>query len=89
MGLIHIAVICFRAKLYVCFVGPTLLFAYTDSDEKVIEKFYACSACRDRKDCQFYQVYGKVVSEEKKKMREEIYHQDNKMNLHFKYRLKE
>ena len=65
--------------------GPTLLFAQTDSEGDVTDKFYACSACRDRKDCQFYQQYDKSVSEEKKRLREEIYVTANEYNKHYQY----
>ena len=35
-----------------CPHGPTSLFVrYTDKD---VVKFYACSACRDRKECNFF-----------------------------------
>lgn len=66
-------------------LGPTLLFVQTDSDGSVLEKFYACSACRDRKDCQFYQPYTKSVSAEKKKLRDEIYLTANEGNKDYKY----
>jgi len=69
----------------VCPHGPTLLFVQTDSDGSVLEKFYACSACRDRKDCQFYQPYTKSVSAEKKKLRDEIYLTANEGNKDYKY----
>ncbi|XP_034940020.1 rRNA N6-adenosine-methyltransferase ZCCHC4 [Chelonus insularis] len=36
-----------------CAHGPTLLFQRTYNDNK-IKYFYACSACRDRKLCNFY-----------------------------------
>lgn len=38
-----------------CKHGPTLLFhRQPNVQNKKIEKFYACSACRNRKECSFY-----------------------------------
>lgn len=39
-----------------CAHGPTLLFESTSKDTS--QKFFACSACRDRKDCSFYLEYN-------------------------------
>lgn len=38
-----------------CPHGPTLLFERFTKASKSQERFYACSACRDRKDCNFFQ----------------------------------
>ncbi|XP_013389825.1 zinc finger CCHC domain-containing protein 4 [Lingula anatina] len=38
-----------------CPHGPTLLFEKYDKEGKYGKQFYACSACRDRKDCNFFQ----------------------------------
>lgn len=38
-----------------CPHGPTLLFESTSQETSV--KFFACSACRNRDDCSFYQEY--------------------------------
>ncbi|EFN79182.1 zinc finger CCHC domain-containing protein 4 [Harpegnathos saltator] len=47
-----------------CPHGPTLLFnRYIDGES---EKFYACSACRDRKLCNFYLTYGQELSKSEK-----------------------
>ncbi|KAF4533192.1 hypothetical protein B566_EDAN001734 [Ephemera danica] len=45
-----------------CPHGPTLLFEYKGKSRQRIQKFYACSACRDRKDCSFYLEFGKPLS---------------------------
>ncbi|XP_063096632.1 rRNA N6-adenosine-methyltransferase ZCCHC4 isoform X2 [Cavia porcellus] len=38
-----------------CPHGPTLLFVKVNQGKEETRKFYACSACRDRKDCNFFQ----------------------------------
>lgn len=35
--------------------GPTLLFEKVCKGGEKGRRFYACSACRDRKDCKFFQ----------------------------------
>lgn len=35
--------------------GPTLLFEKVGKGGEKGRRFYACSACRDRKDCKFFQ----------------------------------
>ena len=40
-----------------------------DTPEK--QEYYACSACRDRKDCDFFQLVGEKVSEARKLARAE------------------
>lgn len=57
-----------------CPHGPTLLFERfvgkeADTPEK--QEYYACSACRDRKDCDFFQLVGEKVSEARKLARAE------------------
>ncbi|KAL2720105.1 rRNA N6-adenosine-methyltransferase ZCCHC4 isoform X1 [Vespula squamosa] len=43
-----------------CAHGPTVLFGkYIDG---TLERFYVCSACRDRKLCRFYLKYGKKLT---------------------------
>jgi len=42
-----------------CIHGPTLLFTRGE------KKFYACSAFRERKECDFYQNHGEVLSQKK------------------------
>lgn len=37
-----------------CVHGPTLLFAKNSTDTEESRKYFACAACRDRKDCAFY-----------------------------------
>lgn len=41
--------------------GPTLLFEKVSRGGKASRRFYACSACRDRKDCNFFQWEGEKV----------------------------
>nr|KAF6432773.1 zinc finger CCHC-type containing 4 [Rousettus aegyptiacus] len=38
-----------------CPHGPTLLFVKVSQGKEETRRFYACSACRDRKDCSFFQ----------------------------------
>ncbi|XP_053528440.1 rRNA N6-adenosine-methyltransferase ZCCHC4 isoform X4 [Artibeus jamaicensis] len=38
-----------------CPHGPTLLFVKVSHGKEETRRFYACSACRDRKDCDFFQ----------------------------------
>ncbi|XP_078669203.1 rRNA N(6)-adenosine-methyltransferase ZCCHC4-like isoform X1 [Branchiostoma floridae x Branchiostoma belcheri] len=45
-----------------CPHGPTLLFERYIRGAPSGEKFYACSACRDRKECSFYLKYGEKMS---------------------------
>ncbi|XP_022105996.1 zinc finger CCHC domain-containing protein 4-like isoform X2 [Acanthaster planci] len=52
--------------------GPTLLFErYASKGHHAKERYYACSACRDRKDCSFFQSADERVSETRSKVREE------------------
>ncbi|KAM3590515.1 uncharacterized protein V6R79_010997 [Siganus canaliculatus] len=46
-----------------CPHGPTLLFEKVCKGSKNARRFYACSACRDRKDCKFFQWEDEKVSE--------------------------
>ncbi|KAF3697522.1 Zinc finger CCHC domain-containing protein 4 [Channa argus] len=46
-----------------CLHGPTLLFEKVGTGGKKGRRFYACSACRDRKDCNFFQWEDEKVSE--------------------------
>ncbi|XP_069781132.1 rRNA N6-adenosine-methyltransferase ZCCHC4 isoform X3 [Narcine bancroftii] len=45
-----------------CPHGPTLLFAKINRKKKEARRFYACAACRDRKDCNFFQWENEKVS---------------------------
>ena len=38
-----------------CIVGPALLFERYVSSQSRPQRYYACSACRSRKECQFFQ----------------------------------
>ncbi|XP_028330590.1 rRNA N(6)-adenosine-methyltransferase ZCCHC4 isoform X2 [Gouania willdenowi] len=52
-----------------CPHGPTLLFEKLSKGGEAPRRFYACSACRDRKDCNFFQWEDEKVSEERLKAR--------------------
>ncbi|KAI2658474.1 rRNA N6-adenosine-methyltransferase ZCCHC4 [Labeo rohita] len=54
-----------------CPHGPALLFEKTGNGEEKGRRFYACSACRDRKDCSFFQWADEKVSEARMLAREE------------------
>uniref|UniRef100_H3CLE3 rRNA N(6)-adenosine-methyltransferase ZCCHC4 n=1 Tax=Tetraodon nigroviridis TaxID=99883 RepID=H3CLE3_TETNG len=53
-----------------CAHGPTLLFEKVSRGGQAGRRFYACSACRDRKDCNFFQWEGEKVSEARRLARE-------------------
>eukprot|EP00092_Neocalanus_flemingeri_P002026 GFUD01002163.1.p1 GENE.GFUD01002163.1~~GFUD01002163.1.p1 ORF type:complete len:515 (+),score=148.04 GFUD01002163.1:179-1723(+) len=47
-----------------CKHGPTLLFSrQVGGMEGIVKKFYACSAYRNRKDCDFYQEAGSKITQ--------------------------
>lgn len=51
-------------------------------------RFYACSACRDRKDCNFFQWEDEKVRELLKAMLEtQGYEGDQRSVVHFEYQL--
>ncbi|NP_001107071.1 rRNA N6-adenosine-methyltransferase ZCCHC4 [Danio rerio] len=55
-----------------CPHGPALLFEKTGhGEEEKGRRFYACSACRDRKDCNFFQWADEKISEARMLAREE------------------
>ncbi|XP_071234170.1 rRNA N(6)-adenosine-methyltransferase ZCCHC4-like isoform X1 [Salvelinus alpinus] len=54
-----------------CVHGPTLLFEKVCKGEEEGRRFYACSACRDRKECNFFQWEDDKVSEARLLAREE------------------
>ncbi|XP_014746964.1 PREDICTED: zinc finger CCHC domain-containing protein 4 [Sturnus vulgaris] len=54
-----------------CPHGPALLFVKTSQGREEGRRFYACSACRDRKDCNFFQWEDEKVSEARLAAREE------------------
>ncbi|XP_067224854.1 rRNA N6-adenosine-methyltransferase ZCCHC4 isoform X2 [Chanodichthys erythropterus] len=54
-----------------CPHGPALLFEKTGKGEEKGRRFYACSACRDRKDCNFFQWADEKISEARMLAREE------------------
>lgn len=49
-----------------CPHGPMLLFERFYKDGRLPQRFYACSASRDRKHCSFFQWEGDIVSEARK-----------------------
>nr|XP_045017071.1 rRNA N6-adenosine-methyltransferase ZCCHC4 isoform X1 [Jaculus jaculus] len=53
-----------------CPHGPTLLFVKMSQGKQETRKFYACSACRDRKDCNFFQWEDEKLSEARLAARE-------------------
>ncbi|XP_042326266.1 rRNA N6-adenosine-methyltransferase ZCCHC4 isoform X2 [Sceloporus undulatus] len=53
-----------------CPHGPTLLFAKIVRGKEEGRRFYACSACRERKDCNFFQWEHEKVSEARLSARE-------------------
>lgn len=54
-----------RLSTYNCVrpLGPALLFVKTSQGKEEGRRFYACSACRDRKDCNFFQWEDEKVRE--------------------------
>ncbi|XP_065591779.1 rRNA N6-adenosine-methyltransferase ZCCHC4 isoform X4 [Cyrtonyx montezumae] len=54
-----------------CPHGPALLFVRTSQGKEEGRRFYACSACRDRKDCNFFQWEDEKVSQTRLAAREE------------------
>ncbi len=62
----------FNAGKRSCLVtGPTLLFERYTAADQVGRRFYACSACRDRRECNFFQHADASVSQASKIAREE------------------
>ncbi|KAJ8390286.1 hypothetical protein AAFF_G00108550 [Aldrovandia affinis] len=55
-----------------CPHGPALLFEKVCKGEQQGRRFYACSACRDRKDCSFFQWEDEKVSEARLMAREQF-----------------
>ncbi|XP_061664778.1 rRNA N6-adenosine-methyltransferase ZCCHC4 isoform X2 [Syngnathoides biaculeatus] len=53
-----------------CPRGPTLLFEKVSKPGQAGRRFYACSACRDRKECNFFQWEDEKVSEARELARE-------------------
>ncbi|XP_069058258.1 rRNA N6-adenosine-methyltransferase ZCCHC4 isoform X1 [Pleurodeles waltl] len=54
-----------------CPHGPTLLFVKFNHGKEEGRRFYACAACRDRKDCSFFQWENEKVSKSTLAAREE------------------
>ena len=58
--------------LYAVQIGPTLLFERF-FEKKEPRRFFACSACRDRKQCPFFYWADQEISEDKRKRWKEAY----------------
>lgn len=52
--------------------GPMLLFERFFKDGKPSAKYYACSACRDKKDCSFFQWENEKISPARKQAHKDI-----------------
>ncbi|XP_051530171.1 rRNA N6-adenosine-methyltransferase ZCCHC4-like isoform X1 [Myxocyprinus asiaticus] len=68
-----------------CPHGPTLLFEKTSNGAGKGRRFYACSACRDRKDCHFFQWEHEKISEARMLAREEQNHSKMPLFTHKEY----
>ncbi|XP_032080316.1 rRNA N6-adenosine-methyltransferase ZCCHC4 [Thamnophis elegans] len=55
-----------------CPHGPTLLFTRTLPGKGKARRFYACSACRERKGCHFFQWEDEQISEARLSAREKF-----------------
>ncbi|KXJ18418.1 rRNA N6-adenosine-methyltransferase ZCCHC4 [Exaiptasia diaphana] len=55
-----------------CPHGPMLLFERFFKDGKPSAKYYACSACRDKKDCSFFQWEKEKISKAREQAHKEI-----------------
>lgn len=49
-----------------------MLFERYYKSRQESRRFYACSTCRDRKDCSFFQWADEIVSDDKLRMRQQI-----------------
>ena len=49
-----------------------MLFERYYKSRQESRRFYACSTCRDRKDCSFFQWADEIVSQDKLRMRQQI-----------------
>ena len=58
--------------LYAVQIGPTLLFERF-FEKKESRRFFACSACRDRKQCPFFFWADQEITEEKRTKWMEVY----------------
>ncbi|KAJ8262121.1 hypothetical protein GJAV_G00162470 [Gymnothorax javanicus] len=67
-------------KAPTCPHGPTLLFERLCTGETQGRRFYACSACRDRKECSFFQWEDEKVSQARLMAREKE-HQSKQPNF--------
>ncbi|XP_038647395.1 rRNA N6-adenosine-methyltransferase ZCCHC4 [Scyliorhinus canicula] len=61
-----------EARAPQCPHGPTLLFVKVKHKKQEARRFYACAACRDRKDCNFFQWEDEKVSKARQLAREEF-----------------
>lgn len=60
-------------KILFSTLGPCLLFErYASNGSKTGRRFYACSACRDRKECSFFQWADDDMPKERQRRWQEI-----------------
>ncbi|XP_072109042.1 rRNA N6-adenosine-methyltransferase ZCCHC4 isoform X5 [Mobula birostris] len=74
-----------ESKAPLCPHGPTLLFAKINHKEQKGRRFYACAACRDRKDCNFFQWENEKVSAARQLAREEFNRSRQPLFTHKQY----
>lgn len=75
----------FASLCIVNIVGPGLLFQKFNDGKGSGEKFYSCSAFRDRKKCRFMMPYNKTVSELSKPILHNIYKSKEILSYHNRY----
>ncbi|MEE6462340.1 hypothetical protein FKM82_001564 [Ascaphus truei] len=68
--------------------GPTLLFEKVSQGKEQGRRFYACSACRDRKDCHFFQWEDEKVSQARLLAREEYNQSRQPLLTHKQYMIR-
>uniref|UniRef100_A0A9J8DJV4 Zinc finger, CCHC domain containing 4 n=2 Tax=Cyprinus carpio TaxID=7962 RepID=A0A9J8DJV4_CYPCA len=70
---------------YMFFSGPALLFEKNVNGKEKGRRFHACSACRDRKHCNFFQWADEKISEARMLSREEQNHSKMPFFSHQEY----
>ncbi|KAG8453564.1 hypothetical protein GDO86_000263 [Hymenochirus boettgeri] len=68
-----------------CPHGPALLFVKVSQGKEQGRRFYACSACRDRKDCHFFQWEDEKVSQARLEAREKYNKRCQPLLTHAQY----
>lgn len=66
------AIACVLLLVHALSIGPTLLFERF-FEKKEPRRFFACSACRDRKQCPFFFWADEKITEEKQAKWMEVY----------------